>query len=104
LFGGYGFLYDHGFFVVDVIQRKRFQWIDLYSMRALFAPRCAARMGHGWLPRLKDVVSEISLLTAVQGDADAIVSLGQPHYGDVCDHYDVALISPQQASERLDHD
>lgn len=58
----------------------------------------------GWLPRLKDVVSEISLLTAVQGDADAIVSLGQPHYGDVCDHYDVALISPQQASERLDHD
>ncbi len=57
----------------------------------------------GWLPKLKDVVCELSLLTAVHGDADAVVSLAQPQYGEACNRFDVALLSPQQAVGRLNH-
>lgn len=55
----------------------------------------------GWLPKLQEVVSELSLVTAVQGDADAIVTLNQDELRAAAAHYDIDVLSPQSAAERV---
>ncbi|MEM6986660.1 MAG: hypothetical protein AAF499_08995, partial [Pseudomonadota bacterium] len=54
----------------------------------------------GWLPRLNDVLAELSLVVAVQGDADAIVSLNGLAFLKTASRYDIAVLSPHQVAER----
>lgn len=56
-----------------------------------------------WLPKLRDVVAELSLITAVQGDADAIVSLDAATLADVASRFDIEVLTPQQAVARGAH-
>ncbi len=54
-----------------------------------------------WRPQLSDAGDEMVLETAVNGQADAIVTFNRRHYGDIPSRFGIAVISPAEALKRI---
>lgn len=54
----------------------------------------------GWLPRLQDELSELSLVAAVEGDADAIISIDGAKIREEAKRNWIDVLTPQQAAKR----
>jgi len=54
-----------------------------------------------WRPQLSDAGDEMVLETAVNGQADAIVTFNSRHYGDIPSRLGIAVISPAEALKRI---
>jgi predicted nucleic acid-binding protein len=54
-----------------------------------------------WRPQLSDAGDEMVLETAVNGQADAIVTFNRRHYGDVPSRFGIEVLSPGDALRRI---
>lgn len=54
-----------------------------------------------WRPQLRDPCDEMVLETAINGEADAIVTFNAKDFGDVPAHFGVDLLLPREAITRI---
>ena len=54
-----------------------------------------------WRPQLRDPADEMVLETAINGAADALVTFNRRDFGEVPEHFGIALLSPTEALRRL---
>ena len=54
-----------------------------------------------WRPQLRDPTDEMVLETAINGNADALVTFNQRDFGETPKRFGIALLSPQQALRRI---
>jgi hypothetical protein len=55
-----------------------------------------------WRPQLRDAGDEMVLETAVNGQADAIVTFNRRHYGDAPARFGILLLLPAEAYRRIE--
>ena len=54
-----------------------------------------------WRPQLRDPADEMVLETAINGNADALVTFNRRDFGDAPGDFGVALLSPREALRRI---
>jgi putative PIN family toxin of toxin-antitoxin system len=54
-----------------------------------------------WRPQLRDPCDEMVLETAINGEADALVTFNSKDFGDVPGHFGVDLLPPREAIMRM---
>ena len=54
-----------------------------------------------WRPQLRDPADEMVLETAINGNADAVVTFNTRDYGDAPSRFGLALLSPRDALTRI---
>ena len=54
-----------------------------------------------WRPQLRDPCDEMVLGTAINGDADALVTFNTRHFGEVPGHFGVELLLPRELIVRI---
>lgn len=54
-----------------------------------------------WRPQLKDPADEMVLETAINGQADGLVTFNQRDFGDVPARFGITLFSPREALKRI---
>ncbi|MCY3970882.1 MAG: putative toxin-antitoxin system toxin component, PIN family [Acidobacteria bacterium] len=54
-----------------------------------------------WRPQLRDPGDEMVLETAINGEADALVTFNRRDFGPAPERFGIALLSPQEALRRL---
>jgi putative PIN family toxin of toxin-antitoxin system len=58
------------------------------------------RMVRSWRPLLQDPDDEMVLETAINGQADAIVTFNRADFAGIPEHFSVEVLSPQEALKR----
>lgn len=54
-----------------------------------------------WRPQLRDPADEMVLETAINGNADALVTFNRRDFGDTPGDFGIALLSPREALRRI---
>lgn len=54
-----------------------------------------------WRPQLRDPADEMVLETAINGNADALVTFNRRDFGDAPGDFGIALLSPREALRRI---
>lgn len=54
-----------------------------------------------WRPQLRDSIDEMVLEAAINGAADALVTLNQRDFGDAPEKFGIAVLAPREALRRL---
>lgn len=54
-----------------------------------------------WRPQLRDAADEMVLESAINGNADALVTFNRSDFGAVHERFGIAMLSPQQALRRV---
>ena len=54
-----------------------------------------------WRPQLRDPADEMVLETAINGNADALVTFNRRDFGDAPRNFGIALLSPREALRRI---
>ena len=70
-------------------------------VNTLIALAVPVEMHFRWRPQLRDPCDEMVLETAINGQADAIVSFNQRDYGKVPESFGIELLLPREALRRI---